>query len=207
MTEPNNARPPAAVTALYVDVRRGPCASMRGVYAWGEERDATQYAGPWPVVAHPACGPWSRLSHFCGPALVAQQGHALLAVDQVRRWGGVLEHPAHSRLWDAAGLPLPYSGRDTFGGRSIEVEQWWWGHRAVKPTWLYIVGLRGPIPAMPCRPLEERPPSGGKGATARDPKLRSMLERLPKTQRHLTPPAFTWWLVDLAAQCGGQDVR
>jgi hypothetical protein len=79
------------------------------------------------------------------------------------------------------------------------VEQWAWGHRAIKPTWLYIVG-RTDTPPIPT-PTTPRPAGGGAEARARDPKLRSMLERLPATQRHLTPPALALWLIDLAAGC------
>lgn len=33
----------------------------------------------------------------------------LWCAEQVRKWGGILEQPAHSRLWEAAGLPRPGS--------------------------------------------------------------------------------------------------
>ena len=118
---------------------------------------STLYVGPWPVVAHPPCGPWSRLKAFCGAELLAQKHLAPLAVEQVRRWGGVLEHPAGSELWDHARLPLPGGLPDAYGGFTLEVEQWRWGHRAIKPTWLYIVGVDpSHIPAIP-NPAGERP--------------------------------------------------
>ena len=142
------------IAALYVDPARGPYREIASIVdLWGERRDARRYAGPWPVVAHPPCGPWSRLKAFCGPALLAQRGLALVAVDQVRRWGGVLEHPAHSDLWVEARLPLPGGLPDAHGGYTVAVEQWWWGHRAIKPTWLYVVGCRAadltPFPRPP----------------------------------------------------------
>ena len=91
------------VAALYVDPR-GPYPSMPGVDCWDERRDARNYAGPHPVVAHPPCGPWSRLRFFC-----RHQARELapLAVAQVRRWLGVLEHPMGSLLWREMALPLP----------------------------------------------------------------------------------------------------
>jgi hypothetical protein len=74
--------------ALYVDPR-GPYPKL--VADWYDaERDARTYAGPWPVVAHPPCGSRSKLRHLykrddgdCAPR----------ALEQVRAFGGVLEHP------------------------------------------------------------------------------------------------------------------
>src|ERR1700730_1052110 len=90
--------------ALYIDPR-GPYPALLGPdRCWDETRDARTYAGPWPVVAHPPCGPWGRLKFLCtkqdascGPA----------AVEAVRRFGGVLEHPHGSQLWPFANLPEP----------------------------------------------------------------------------------------------------
>ena len=87
------------VAALYVDPR-GPYPKLLGPeMCWDEQRDARTYAGPWPVVAHPPCGPWGRLRHMC----TKQDGSlAMLAIAQVRRWGGVLEQPAACRDHDSA---------------------------------------------------------------------------------------------------------
>ena len=90
------------IAALYVDVKRGPYATMPGVDCYGVERDATQYAGPWPVVAHPPCARWSKLSGFVEHVYPgrfprgADGGCFAAALDAVRTWGGVLEHPAES---------------------------------------------------------------------------------------------------------------
>lgn len=130
------------VTALYIDPR-GPYPKLCD--SWDEKRDARTFNGPGPVVAHPPCGPWGGLRHLyegaehdCGPR----------AVEQVRQFGGVLEHPARSKLWEACELPPPVPGRvpdhswewDPWCGFSIEVDQVEWGHVARKRTWLYIVG-------------------------------------------------------------------
>lgn len=40
---------------MYVDVKRGPYPAVPGVDCWGLDRDATRYAGPYPVIAHPPC--------------------------------------------------------------------------------------------------------------------------------------------------------
>ena len=179
------------VAALYIDAKRGPYAGVPGIDPWGIERDATRYAGPSPVVAHPPCGAWGNYAHKChddgatGPVAVAQ----------VRRWGGVLEHPRRSKLWAHCGLPRPGELPDAWGGYSIEIRQCDWGHVAEKRTWLYIVGTTD-LPAMPPRGeptgLTVRKASG---------RLSTPLERMSKTKRHLTPPALATWLAELAQRC------
>ena len=116
------------VAALYIDAKRGPYAGVPGIDPWGIERDATRYAGPSPVVAHPPCGAWGNYAHKChddgatGPVAVAQ----------VRRWGGVLEHPRRSKLWAHCDLPRPGELPDAWGGYSIEIRQCDWGARRRK---------------------------------------------------------------------------
>lgn len=199
---------PKHVAALYVDVRRGPYASMPGVECWGIERDATTYAGPWPVVAHPPCGPWGRLRGQC-----TKQDPALgpLAVEQVIRWGGVLEHPAQSLLWGHCHLPRPdelprwVAGE---GGRlrrmwTIEVDQCEWGHVARKRTWLLLVGVEPD--AVPPAPYPGREPT--RTVQSRLHAYHGKAHRLPemsKTQRHVTPPEMAEALVAMARTVDGE---
>ena len=174
------------VAALYVDPR-GPYPSMPSVDCWDEARDARLYAGPHPVVAHPPCGPWSRLRRFCTrqPADCAP-----IAVAQVRCWGGVLEHPASSTLWRECGLPLPGGLPDEFGGWSIEVDQVAWGHRAREKTWLYVVGVGPRSVAV----LRGGTPTHCVNSRKRD----TALKELSAQGRRRTPPAFAAFLVDIA---------
>lgn len=125
------------IAALYVDPR-GPYPKMLGIEPWDEVRDARGYAGPWPIIAHPPCGPWGRLRHMCHG-----RGKDLgpIAVEQVRKWGGVLEHPAWSKLWEHCDLPKPGEAPDEFGGYTVLVNQVDFGHVARKATWLYLVGV------------------------------------------------------------------
>lgn len=184
-----------SVAALYVDVERGPYAHISGVDCWGEERDARLYRGPHPVVAHPPCTAWIhglRISRHtfidrwrwdsarfdadsrhmsCGP----------IAVHQVRRFGGVLEHPAKSALWEYAGLPKPGILVDRFGGYTVEVAQGAYGHPAPKLTWLYIVGVD---------------PGGLALRPYHDPGGRVLNQW--STARHITPPEFAALLVSIA---------
>lgn len=198
----NWARELTMIAALYVDTARGPYATMPGVDCWGVERDATQYAGPWPVVAHPPCGHWGRYAHRCH-----DDGHTgPIAVAQVRTWCGVLEHPAHSKLWRECGLPRPGELPDVWGGYTIEVFQRDWCHRADKPTWLYIVGVdQINLPPMPeptparqvCVPKRRQLVDEPNDAR-RMRGTRGVVELMSKNQRHLTPPAFAEWLVAVA---------
>jgi len=150
------------VAALYVDARRGPYSSLDSVDVWGIERDAKLYDGAAPVVAHPPCGPWGRLWHLCTKQ---DPECATIAAAQVRRCGGVLEHPAHSKLWTAAGLPRP--GELVSPGEfSIRVDQWVWGHQSVKPTWLFVSGCQPEdVPRTAVATLTRWPPCRSPNAT------------------------------------------
>lgn len=125
------------VSVLYID--------PRGVYpdlcsdVWDAERDARGYLGARSVVAHPPCGPWGKMRGLTKHQPSWAAPHALAVVREV---GGVLEHPAESRLWEVYGLPAPGTLRsDRFGGVSYECDQVHWGHRCRKRTWLYMVGI------------------------------------------------------------------
>lgn len=176
------------IAALYVDAR-GPYLLFPDVSAWTIGNDATKYPGPYPVIAHPPCGHWGRYSHKCH-----DDGHTgPIAVEQVRKFGGILEHPKDSKLWKHCGIPSPgpLRSKDKWGGYTIQVEQGDWGHKAQKKTWLYIVGIPfSNLPAMPAR----------RGKPAQYGKTRGMLEKMSKTQRHLTPPAFAEWLVNAVSR-------
>lgn len=160
------------------------------------ERDARTWPGGCPAVAHPPCRGWGRLRHFAKPRH-DEKDLALFAVDAVRAYGGVLEHPEASSLWAAAGLPRP-GARDEFGGFTFPCSQKWWGHRSEKKTWLYIVGIHpGALPAFPIALHEATHTvglySGRNRATCRP--------EIGKAEREHTPPDLARWLVDLASRC------
>lgn len=182
------------VAALYVDPR-GPYPKL--VEHWyDQKRDARTYAGPWPVVAHPPCGPWGALRH-----LNRYQDATLapIAVGQVRLYGGVLEHPVRSGLWDHMGLPRPGELPDEAGGWTVEVSQCDWGHVARKRTWLYFVGVHdlGPMPA-PGKPTHwvsgGRVKRGGRGGGVVPPGIKICSTQ----QRGRSPMAFAAWLINCA---------
>ena len=141
------------VAVLYADAA-GPYAGLPGVDVWHVGRDARLYPGPWPVVAHPPCARWSMLAPLVerthGYRRGADGGCFAAALAAVRRYGGVLEHPAFSSAWRAHGLARPLSegwtSADWSGGWTCCVSQNRYGHVARKLTWLYAVGC--PLPSL-----------------------------------------------------------
>lgn len=134
------------IAALFVETE-GAYFGLDGVDPWDVLRDARDYAGPYPVVAHPPCQRWGRFWH--GSTRKPHQyklgddgGCFNAAISAVRRFGGVLEHPADSHAWKHYGLTPPkrFAGWQRAGdgwGWTCYVEQGHYGHMSRKPTWLY----------------------------------------------------------------------
>lgn len=169
--------------------------TLPGADVFDMERDALTYSGGLPVIAHPPCRMWGRLRTFAKP-LPGEADLAYFAVSTVRQWGGVLEHPAGSLLWNAAGLPKPGSS-DEFGGWTLPVVQFWWGHRANKPTWLYLVGISP-------RDIPDIPLALGNAPCVVEGNSKSVKRRpaITKREREATPPDLAVWLMDLARRAG-----
>lgn len=145
------------VAALYVETD-GCYFGLPDVDPWDEARDARRYAGPHPVVAHPPCQRWGKL--WAGQPLWIKRtgqrkkkgddnGCFAAALDVVRRFGGVIEHPWGSHAWPHFGLKVPsrkggWIKADEHGGWTCCVEQGGYGHYARKPTMLYAVGTDRP---------------------------------------------------------------
>ena len=170
--------------------------ALPGVDVWDADRDALTWPGGTPVVAHPPCRAWAGLRHWAKP-LPGERNYAIWAVEQVRRFGGVLEHPHKSLLWPECGLPTGITP-DAWGGWTLTIDQQWWGHRAQKRTRLYIVGCTpADIPLMPLMIGEATHVVG----------LWSGRDRMncrpgcSKLEREATPPMLADWLVDLARRC------
>lgn len=187
------------VAALFVE-RGGVYWGLDDVDPWDESRDARLYAGPHPVVAHSPCQRWGRYWHG-GPSAKVRRikgddgGCFAAALAAVRRWGGVLEHPADSSAWDAYGLfaPTRSGGWLTAGdwqGWTCCVEQGHYGHRARKATWLYArrCGVaRSEVGAVEWQgPPRRRIPFGGGTSTCRSHWRVPALERTP-AQGHAHP--------------------
>lgn len=145
------------IAALYVETGAS-YYGLDGVDPWDEPRDGRLYAGPHPVVAHPPCQRWGKL--WAGQPLFIKRtgirkvkgddgGCFKAALEAVRKWGGVIEHPWGSHAWAHFGLNKPsrkggWIVADFHGGWTCCVEQGRYGHYARKPTWLYAVGVNLP---------------------------------------------------------------
>ena len=116
--------------------------------AYDANRDALSYSEEYPVVCHPPCRSWGRLSHMAHNVREGEAELALWSIDKIRQNGGILEHPAGSRLF---GKHLPDVGEtDEYGGFTILIDQYDFGHVAHKPTKLYICGInREKLPMLP----------------------------------------------------------
>jgi hypothetical protein len=172
---------------------------------WDEARDARSYPGPHPVVAHPPCARWCALAGLVEaryPHLRRGDdgGTFAAALAAVRRWGGVLEHPAYTHAWPAHGLPTPRgwgAWQGTLcGGWVCAVAQYHYGHRAPKATWLYASGVAPDA-------LDPRPPPRESDAVVgycgNRPRQRVVVERLSKRESNATPADFARVLVSMAA--------
>jgi hypothetical protein len=137
------------------------------------------------------------------------------ALTAVRRWGGVLEHPAYSDAFAHFGLPLPKPGgwqRGLCGGWSCYVEQWHYGHRAKKGTWLYAFGCDLPSLEWGVTPDSEQTAyvtDGGGNIKRRRSASVSWCgnktkgggenrKRLGAKEASATPPAFRDVLIEMA---------
>jgi hypothetical protein len=111
-------------------------------------RDALSYKEYFPVVCHPPCRTWGKLSHMAHNARPGEADLALWSIKKIRQNGGVLEHPSGSRLF---GKHLPDVGQvDKYGGFTILIDQYDFGHVAHKKTKLYICGIdRDELPELP----------------------------------------------------------
>jgi hypothetical protein len=153
------------------------------------DKDARTYCSTLPVIAHPPCRAWGILSHMANPREGEKQ-LAFLALAQVRLNGGVLEHPSTSRLWKEANLPLENQFPDDFGGFTIEIDQYDFGHVAHKNTKLYICGIK-------IKDLPQLPP---KNTSPTDRSICGNVKgtkRCTQYQREYTPDALIDFLTEI----------
>lgn len=197
------------IAALFIQPK-GHYPAMEGVDAWDKQRNAMLYRGPHSVVAHPPCARWSSLA----AVVEATHGHKRgddngmfrFAVESVRRWGGILEHPHLSRAFLAYNLRVPVKNSEGWqrNGRGewvTYVRQSNYGHRATKPTWLFYCGRKPPSD------LDWRLTEGSAAVTALGAGNRMERDVLGADEAMDSPIAFAELLVDMARNCGGPPGR
>lgn len=122
-----------AVAALWV-AEGTEYLSIAGCDCWGILRDAKLYRGPYPIIAHPPCGPWAKLRNVC---YRQSKLDGIVAMHLVHTWGGVVEQPEGSRLFSEYGQP---------GHTLVKIMQCMYGHFEQKPTVLYFhTGMLGAV--------------------------------------------------------------
>lgn len=199
------------IAALFV-ARNGTYWNRQDVDAWDKERDARNYAGPHPVVAHPPCQLWVNFAALNYKRYGGDHnrpgndgGCFAFALAAVRRFGGVLEHPAFSNAWEQYGLMRPRDGQwadfysEVESGQSSFVRNWvcevWqsaYGHPARKRTWLLYVGH--PLVAPTELNWSREPGTHQVGWFDR------IKPTLSKSEANKTPAAFAEALISLAKQ-------
>ena len=199
------------IAALFVE-KNGPYFDVPGIDPWDISRDARRYTGPFPVIAHPPCERWGRYWSG-GPNPKAKRkklgddgGCFLSALNSVRNFGGVLEHPeaSHAFKFFRLGSPPKLGGwiksEDGMGWVCC-VEQGHYGHSARKATWLYFVGKKKPFELRWGQSkglrIDEGFHNSNERKIARSHGVKP-LKRLSKKQRIITPKEFQNILMELA---------
>lgn len=205
------------VAALYVEPE-GHYIGIEGVDTWDEQKDARNYPGPHPVVAHPPCQRWGRFWH--GSTRKPHQfkmgdddGCFAAAIESLKQFGGVLEHPCDSNAWAHFDLSKPPRS----GGWVMAAPGMWtccvyqghYGHIAGKPTWLLTSGIpQEKLPQLRWGKVEQRihPTALAKHgyAKARRIGIMAMIGGKDKTKlRNATPPEFRDVLIAIAKTAKG----
>jgi hypothetical protein len=185
-TTPQAAAPLRTVAALCV-APNSIYKTMPNVDAYDKARDVRTFAGGMPIVAHPPCRAWSAyLRHQAKPE-AGEIELGLLCAQWLREEGGVLEHPAHSRLFGAARLPRP--GQRCGDLFTMPVWQAWWGHSIRKATWLCFCGVDVCMLDTPYLLHDSR---AGRGDALR-------FQNMSTHQRAASPRALALWLVHAAS--------
>jgi hypothetical protein len=201
------------IAALYVET--GGCYfGLDNIDPWDKTRDAKNYAGPWPVVAHPPCQRWGKFWHGSTRKphqfkMGADGGCFAYAIAAVWSHGGIIEHPADSHAWAIFDIPAPprEGGWVSAGPNAWTccVYQGHYGHLAGKPTWLYVYGVRrDQLPELRWGKVEQRlhPVALARHGyeKARRIGMMAMVGGKDKTRiRNATPTEFRDVLIGIAA--------
>lgn len=203
------------IAALFVE-KDGPYFGLEGVDPWDRERDARNYSGPYPVVAHSPCERWGNYAEG-GPNPQAvrrvagdDKGCFDRALWAVRNFGGVLEHPANSKAFRYYRRCSPepagkwHSAGDGFGAWVCQVHQGHYGHPADKATWLYAKAPRDALPELIWGPAISEDVTGEGETKSQRTQARAVesgltsCEWLSHKQRKITPAGFREVLLSIA---------
>jgi hypothetical protein len=127
------------------------------------------------------------------------------ALASLRAFGGVLEHPAHSKAWAAYGIEKPHKSGWTMNGHNpnewvCEVEQGHYGHVARKKTWLLAVAPQKPHDLI-WGPSEQRLPAKRLAERGYESARRcGAVANQSSRQRQRTPEGFRLILTLIAAE-------
>ena len=158
------------------------CVKPRSVYktlvedCYDHNRDARNYRGGNPIIAHPPCRSWSRFLRRNAKPVAGERDLVPFCIEKIMLFGGLLEHPAYSTVWDKYMLPAPGTTRGNL--KTIQIDQSWWGHPDRKRTWL-LMPSHYVIPEYPFRLT-----------------MRGKLTKWSKTNGNdKTPIEFAKWLI------------
>lgn len=193
------------IAALYVQTN-GCYFGLPDVDPWDVTRDARNYNGPYPVVAHPPCQLWTNFAAVNYKRYGGEHnrpgndgGCFKAALDAVRKYGGVLEHPACSNAWREYGLLKPGYLWSSYADYWVcEVWQSAYGHKARKRTWLLYSGERAP-------PFDMR--WSRETGTHQIGWFDRIKPTLSKKEAMATPPAFRDELLRLARNSRGEQAE
>ncbi len=180
------------ISALFV--RKDSVYKELGIDCYDIDRDGRNFSGTHPIICHPPCRAWGRLKHFAKPR-PDEKELALFCIEKIRKYGGVLEHPAGSTLFKLLWLPKP-GCFDPYGGYTIQVDQFNFGHKARKRTLLYIVGLDpNELPKIPVAIGEPEFVVSSSKYKYGDEGYR---KRITDKERESTPLEFAKFLIQIA---------
>lgn len=171
-----------------------------GCDVWDERRNALNFSDKKPAIYHPPCRLWSRLKGLSN-ADENEKYLAIWAVRNVQLNGGILEHPADSTLWKTCNLPAPGS-TDHYGGFTIVIDQFHFGHKARKRTWLYIVGLKPNDKLLRYKTIPGAP-KYWLGSNKRPGRKQAM----PAREHSSTPIRFAKYLVKICVKINNSKIR
>jgi hypothetical protein len=205
-----------SVQALYIDPR-GPYPDRLGIAnCWDEQRDARTYTGDDPVIAHPPCTRWCRLAGLVEKRWGYKRGDDggcfAAALATVRRCGGVIEHPAYSKAWEAYAIAKPKTGGGWMacsdGGFTCYVEQGRYGHLVKKATWLYVHGLEAhELPELRFGHNPDQKSAALVSWCGNHVASGEVRPRLGMSAANRTPPEFLEVLIDIAERVRAKRAR